>query len=55
VSEGIMDIVEIIRTIDGSVAVAVLLFVGWRVEVVFSKILAERDHLIDKLTNGKKE
>lgn len=50
-----MTILEVIRTIDGGIAIAVLLFVGWRVEVQYGKILESRDRLIDKLTNGVEE
>ena len=47
-----MSIIEIIKTVDGGIAVAVLLFVGWRAEVMYSRTQELQWHLIDKLTNG---
>ena len=47
-----MDIVELIRTIDGGIAICVMLFIGWRMEAVFNRQWVDLLHLIDKLTNG---
>lgn len=48
-----MDIGELIRTVDGGVAVAVLLIVGWRMEKAANKRWDGLMKLIDKLTNGE--
>ncbi len=47
-----MNIAEIIQTIDGGIAIAVLLIVGWRMELAVNKRWDGLMSLIDKLTNG---
>lgn len=44
-----MDVLELIRTLDGGISIGVLLWVGWRVEVVFSSILDRQQNTIDRL------
>lgn len=48
-----MDIKEIVQTVDGGIAVAVLLIVGWRMEKAANKRWDGLMSLIDKLTDGK--
>jgi hypothetical protein len=47
-----VDIVEIVRTVDGGIAIAVMLVIGWRMETVFNRQWHDLMELIDKLTNG---
>lgn len=48
-----MSIIEIIKAVDGGIAVAVMLIIGWRLEVRQSEQWDDLLELIDKLTNGK--
>lgn len=47
-----MDILQIVRTIDGGIAVAVMLVIGWRLERTEDERWHDLMMLIDKLTNG---
>lgn len=49
-----MNLLELVRTIDGGVAVAVMLVIGFRMERVFNRQWDDLMELIDKLTNGSR-
>ena len=50
-----MSIVEIIDLVDSSVAIVVLLWVGYRAESMFKSILNMQQHIIDRLLNGDED
>lgn len=47
-----MSIIDLIKAVDGGVAVAVMLIVGWRIERAMTNQWEDLMRLIDKLTNG---
>lgn len=47
-----MNIANIIKLLDGGIAVSVMIFIGWRLEKVMLKIFDRQSELIDKLTNS---
>ena len=50
-----MNILEIIRTVDGGIAISVMVVIGWRLEGLFKMVFIEQAELIDKLTNGHED
>jgi len=48
-----VSIIEIIKTVDGGIAVAVMMLIGWRLESVQREQWDDLLALIDKLTNGR--